>query len=156
MCRLNIFVLDSHLATLWESNCPFGFLLVMFPLGSNYFVFVFLSRSFLWWEMWVNCIGSWSLPSFLFYSIPGVWLLPSRAVQGYVGIPGEVQLPCATAEACTGIPGIWQLPDRAVAGCIRWWGETFNFMKNKIISLNIGKCLELLENFQRDSRTSSN
>ena len=26
------FVLDSHLATLWESNCPFGFLLVMFPL----------------------------------------------------------------------------------------------------------------------------
>ena len=37
------FVLDSHLATLWESNCPFGFLLVMFSLGSNYFVFVFLS-----------------------------------------------------------------------------------------------------------------
>ena len=37
------FVLDSHLATLWESNCPFGFLLVMFPLGSSYFVFVFLS-----------------------------------------------------------------------------------------------------------------
>ena len=27
------FVLDSHLATLWESNCLFGFLLVMFPLG---------------------------------------------------------------------------------------------------------------------------
>ena len=26
-------VLDSHLATLWESNCPFGFPLVMFPLG---------------------------------------------------------------------------------------------------------------------------
>ena len=25
-----MFVLDSHLATLWESNCPFGFLLVMF------------------------------------------------------------------------------------------------------------------------------
>ena len=39
------FVLDSHLATLWESNCPFGFLLVMFPfpLGSSYFAFVFLS-----------------------------------------------------------------------------------------------------------------
>ena len=37
------FVLDSHLATLRESNCPFGFLLVMFPLGSSYFVFVFLS-----------------------------------------------------------------------------------------------------------------
>ena len=37
------FVLDSHLTTLWESNCPFGFLLVMFPLGSSYFVFVFLS-----------------------------------------------------------------------------------------------------------------
>ena len=33
MCRLHIFVLDSHLATLWESNCPFGFPLVMFPLG---------------------------------------------------------------------------------------------------------------------------
>ena len=27
------------MATLWESNCPFGFLLVMFPLGSSYFVF---------------------------------------------------------------------------------------------------------------------
>ena len=37
MCRLHLFVLDSHLATLWESNCPFGFLLVMFPLGSSYF-----------------------------------------------------------------------------------------------------------------------
>ena len=38
-----IFVLDSHLATLWESNCPFGFPLVMFLLGSSYFRFVFLS-----------------------------------------------------------------------------------------------------------------
>ena len=43
VCRLYLFVLDSHLATLWDSNCPFGFLLVMFPLGSSYFVFVFLS-----------------------------------------------------------------------------------------------------------------
>ena len=43
VCRLHLFVLDSHLATLWESTCPFGFLLVMFPLGSSYFVFVFLS-----------------------------------------------------------------------------------------------------------------
>ena len=43
VCCLHLFVLDSHLATLWESNCPFGFLLVMFPLGSSYFVFVFLS-----------------------------------------------------------------------------------------------------------------
>ena len=33
VCRLYIFVLDSHLAALWESNCPFGFPLVMFPLG---------------------------------------------------------------------------------------------------------------------------
>ena len=41
MCRLYIFVLDSHLATLWESNCPFGFPLVMFPLGSSYFVLCF-------------------------------------------------------------------------------------------------------------------
>ena len=40
---LTYFVLDSHLATLWESNCPFGFPLVLFPLGSRYFVFVFLS-----------------------------------------------------------------------------------------------------------------
>ena len=39
------FVLDRHLASLWESNCPFGFLPVMFPLGSSYFVFVFLSLS---------------------------------------------------------------------------------------------------------------
>ena len=37
------FFLDSHLATLWEGNCPFGFLLEMFPLGSSYFVSVFLS-----------------------------------------------------------------------------------------------------------------
>ena len=43
MCRLLIFVLDSHLATLWESNCTFGFPLAMFLLGSSYFVFVFLS-----------------------------------------------------------------------------------------------------------------
>ena len=44
VCVASIFfVLDSHLATLWESNCPFGFLLVMFPLGSSYFVVVFLS-----------------------------------------------------------------------------------------------------------------
>ena len=42
VCRLHLFVLDSHLATLWESNCLFGFLLVMFPFGSSYFVFVFL------------------------------------------------------------------------------------------------------------------
>ena len=42
MCVAYIFLfLDSHLATLWESNCPFGFLLAMFPLGSSYFVFVF-------------------------------------------------------------------------------------------------------------------
>ena len=33
VCRLHLFVLDSYLAILWESNCPFGFLLVMFPLG---------------------------------------------------------------------------------------------------------------------------
>ena len=38
-----VVVLDSHLAILWESNCPFGFLLVMFALGSSYFVYVFLS-----------------------------------------------------------------------------------------------------------------
>ena len=31
------------MVTLWKSNCPFGFLLVMFPLGSSYFVVVFLS-----------------------------------------------------------------------------------------------------------------
>ena len=43
VCRLHLFVLDSHLATLLESNCPFGFLLVMSPLGSSYFVFVFIS-----------------------------------------------------------------------------------------------------------------
>ena len=43
VCRLHLFVFDSHLATFWESNCPFGFLLVMFKLGSSHFVFVFLS-----------------------------------------------------------------------------------------------------------------
>ena len=46
MCRLHLFVLDSHLATLWESNCSFGFLQVMFLIGSSYFVFVFLSLWF--------------------------------------------------------------------------------------------------------------
>ena len=56
----------AHLATLWESSCPFRFPLVMFPLGSSYFVFVFLSLWCLWWEVWDNCIGSWSLPSLLF------------------------------------------------------------------------------------------
>ena len=66
MCRLHIFVLDSHLATLWESNCPYGFPPVMFPLGSSYFVFVFLSLWCLWWEVWDNCISSWSLPPLLF------------------------------------------------------------------------------------------
>ena len=65
MCRLHLFVLDSHLATLWESNCPFGFLLVMFPWGSSYFVFVFLSLWCLWWEVWDICIDSWSLPFLL-------------------------------------------------------------------------------------------
>ena len=60
------FVLDSHLATLWESNCPFGFLQVMFPLEFSYFMFVFLSLWCLWWEVWDNCIDSWSLPSLLF------------------------------------------------------------------------------------------
>ena len=40
MCRLNLFVLNSHLATLRESNCPFGFLLVMFPSGSLFRVCV--------------------------------------------------------------------------------------------------------------------
>ena len=39
MCHLHIFVLDSHLATLWKSNCPFRFPLVMFPLGSSYLCF---------------------------------------------------------------------------------------------------------------------
>ena len=37
----------------------------MFLLGSSYFVFVFLSLWCLWWEVWDNCIDSWSLPSFL-------------------------------------------------------------------------------------------
>ena len=63
MYRLHLFVLDSHLATLWESNCPFGFLRMMFPFGSRYFVFVFLSLWCLWWD---NCIDSWSFPSLLF------------------------------------------------------------------------------------------
>ena len=44
VCVAYIFLfLDSDLATLWESNCPFGFPLMMFPLGSSYFGFVFLS-----------------------------------------------------------------------------------------------------------------
>ena len=76
MCRLHLFVLDSHFATFWESNCPFGFLLVMFPLGSSYFMFVlFLSLWCLWWEVWDNCIDSWSLPSLLFSYSSSVFTL---------------------------------------------------------------------------------
>ena len=30
VCPGEIFVLDSRLANLWERNCPFGFLLVVF------------------------------------------------------------------------------------------------------------------------------
>ena len=37
------YIILFWIATLWESNCPFGFLLVMTALGSSYFVFVFLS-----------------------------------------------------------------------------------------------------------------
>ena len=67
MCVAYIFLfLDSYLATLWESNYLFGFLLVMFTLQSSYFVFVFLSLWCLWWGVWDNCIDSWSLPSLLF------------------------------------------------------------------------------------------
>ena len=37
VCVAYIFLfLDSHLATLWESNCPFGFPLVVFPLESSF------------------------------------------------------------------------------------------------------------------------
>ena len=43
VCRLHLFVLDGHLVALWESGCSFGFLLVVFPLRSGCFVFVFLS-----------------------------------------------------------------------------------------------------------------
>ena len=65
VCVAYIFlVLHSHLATVGK-YCPFGFLLVMFPLGSSYFVIVFLSLWCLWWEVWDNGIDSWSLPSFL-------------------------------------------------------------------------------------------
>ena len=70
MCLLHLFVLDSHWATLWESNCPVGFLLVMFPLGSCYFLFVLLSLWCLWWAVWDNCIDSWSVPSLLFLNSP--------------------------------------------------------------------------------------
>ena len=43
VCIAYIFLFWIAIRPLWESNCPFGFLLVMFPLGSSYFVFVFLS-----------------------------------------------------------------------------------------------------------------
>ena len=43
VCVAYIFLFWIALATLWDSNCPFGFLLVMFPLGSIYFVLAFLS-----------------------------------------------------------------------------------------------------------------
>ena len=47
VCRLHIFVFDSLSATLWESNCPFCFVLVMFPLGSTYFVAILIIYLFL-------------------------------------------------------------------------------------------------------------
>ena len=69
MCvSLTSFLFWIAIWPLSESNCPFGFLLVRFPLGSSYFVFVFLSLWCLWWEVWDNCIDSWSLPSFQFYN----------------------------------------------------------------------------------------
>ena len=43
VCVAYIFLFWIAIWPLWESNCPFGFLLVMFPLGSSYFVLVFLS-----------------------------------------------------------------------------------------------------------------
>ena len=81
MCvSLTYFVLDCHLAFLWESSCPFGSLIVMFPLGSTYFVFVFLSLWCLWWEVWDNCIGSWSLPFLLFLRIRIWQIFPSPPI----------------------------------------------------------------------------
>ena len=68
VCRLHRFVLDSHLATLWESNCPSGFLRMMFLLKSSYFMFVFFSLWCLWSEVWDTCIDSWSLPSLLLFN----------------------------------------------------------------------------------------
>ena len=82
------FVWDSHLATLWEGNCPFGFLLVMFPLGSSYFVFVFLSLWCLWWEMWDNCIDSWSLPSL--HSFYANRSFTYFCIKSSIGTQGEV------------------------------------------------------------------
>ena len=49
-----------------KATLRLAFPLVMFPLGSSYFVFVFLSLWCLCWEVWNNCIGSWLLPSLLF------------------------------------------------------------------------------------------
>ena len=44
MCvSLTCFCFGQPFGFLWESNCPFGFLLVMFLLGSSYFVFVSLA-----------------------------------------------------------------------------------------------------------------
>ena len=58
VCRLHLLVLNGHLATSWESNCPFGFLLMMFPLGSSYFVLCFFPFDVSDGRVWDNCIVS--------------------------------------------------------------------------------------------------
>ena len=58
MCRLHFLFWLAILATLLESDCPFDCLLVMFLLGSSYFVFVFPFDVSDGREVRDNCIDS--------------------------------------------------------------------------------------------------
>ena len=106
------FVLDSHLATLWESNRPFGFLLVMFPLGSSYFVFVFLSLWCLWWEVWGNCTDSWSLPSFLFYLFPELKKLAGNKYETMAALLSAINRYLSSRSTSRCAEGMQKLPRR--------------------------------------------
>ena len=65
VCPGKIFILESCLASFFERNSPFSFLLVVFWLWCCCFKYV-LSLWCLWRKVVGNCIHSWSLPSFLF------------------------------------------------------------------------------------------
>ena len=61
------FILDTRLPNLWERNCPFGFLRVVFWLWCRRFKCVLLSLCSLGRKVVLgNCIDFWSLPFFLY------------------------------------------------------------------------------------------
>ena len=69
VCPSEMLILDSRLASFWERNWPFGFLLVVFWLWCRCFRCVLLSIWCLVRKVLgncINCINIWLLPSRLF------------------------------------------------------------------------------------------